>query len=111
MSVFAVRTLSTCCGWAGRLRIRRACCAKQQAAYLFDDGFKQGRQVICQLLWVPPSNAIDPAGLAHREVALLSCGAQLAEEVEGGVDHKVRPAREALLFLNAAMIMQMLQLR
>ena len=68
-------------------------CRKQWAAHLLDDGLKKGRQVICQLFRVSPSDAVDAAGIDHGEVALLVRGAQLAEEVKCGVDHKVRPAK------------------
>ena len=62
---------------------------------LLDDGLKQRSQVFGELLRCAPSDAIHAAGIDDREVALLVCGAQLAEQVESRIDHKVRPVKRA----------------
>ena len=93
VSVFAACRLGTCPTWADKLRRVQVECCKQWAAHLLDDGLKQGCQVIRQLFRVSPGDAVDAAGIHHGEVALLIGGAQLAEEVECRVNHKVWSAK------------------
>ena len=71
---------------------------------LLDDGLEEGREVIGKVLRRAASDAVHAAGIHHREVALLIGRAQLAEEVEGGVDDKVRPADAALTLLPPSLL-------
>ena len=63
-----------------------------RCAHLTDDALEQRLQVLGQLRGVVAGDAVSPAGIDHREVALFIGGAEIHEQVESGVDDKVRPA-------------------
>lgn len=63
--------------------------------HLADDALEQRLQVLRQGLGVVAGDAVGAAGVHHGEVALLVGGAQIDEEVEGGVNDEVRPAAQS----------------
>eukprot|EP00958_Prasinococcus_capsulatus_P018922 scaffold2262_cov312-Prasinococcus_capsulatus_cf.AAC.7 len=73
----------------GHQHLQRRGQAHARRAHLAHDGVEERLEAVGELLRIGPRDALEAGGVDHWEVALLVGGAELAEELEGGVDHVV----------------------
>jgi hypothetical protein len=78
----------------GDLQLQRRFGVTLVLRHVLQDGVEQGRHVGAPLLarraLFERGPAVDAGGVDHREIELVVGGAELVEQVEGGVDHLVR---------------------